>query len=770
MAKIRILVNYNKEESNYLPVLQYHLKARNIEAIASSSAYTLGELLTKATVANCDAILLCNPYTLASILPEKNPSLDNYRGSVLRFSKKIVVCNSLAHTHTVPYGSWLLGKDLDKLLHLNEQSEFTFTVLDATHKFGVAFRTLKDCIFLAYDIETKTYEKRDDDGILITSDTVITCCSWTGLTPSGTLETFVLPFVDFGEDHWLTNEDYGKAIQLMRDINKLDMPKAMHNGMYDSLHSIVYHAEPHNFIFDTMAMAHSEFSELPKTLDFVASITLNDYVQWKYQAELSSKEKDILSYWSYNGKDTWYTARILLHYLKHLPAYAKKNYITQFKFVYPFLYCAFEGIAIDNVKRLELREAASTKLQEALAKLRIMFADNNFNPASPKQVATYIYDVFGAADPKIGYKKVNGKRIKITRGTNEKNLLAIGEQHPILLRVTSALLTYRENAKAISTYFDFDQLNNRLLYNLNPFGTDTNRASCNSSSFWVGTQVQNIPPYAKPFLIADEGYELVEMDNSQSEARCTAYLSQETSLIAALENPAQDFYKSLGTLFFGIPYAEVTKEFRNVVLKKIVHGTNYMMGSATFIENAGAQNLIDASPTLGITITMDKNKTGLREGEMTLLSFGTHLLDAYHKPFPRVRQWYQETKSTIASTHKLVSPLGHTRHFFGDILKDHNMLRSAVAHGPQNLSVHILNIGLWKVWKLVKKLKGALRLKAQIHDSIFAQYLIGRDDIRKDMYDCLQNPVVIHGRTLKIPVDYKTGSDWGNMIEHKEGK
>jgi len=762
---MRILVNYTAAERNYLPVLQYHLRQRGLEAIASSQPYTISELLTKAQTSGCKAILICNADTLKNCVPGDKPTLDMYRGSRLNFSIPAIVCNSLTHTQTVDHGAWLLGKDLDKFKTIfNKPEEFSFTALTSVDMFEKAFLDMQESVFLSYDIETATIEDRDENDILRSSNTIITCCSWTSVSADLTLTTYVLPFVSFMQEHWVTDTDYGKAIKFMQQVNALPHAKSMHNGMYDVLHSIVYNAEPNNWCLDTMAMMHSEFSTLPKSLDFVASVHIPDYVQWKAEAAEASKEKDILRYWAYNGRDTWYTARLTIHYLRNMPAYARKNYATQFKFVYPFLYTAFEGILVNQDVRLKMRAEASAKVEKNLAALRVMFADPSFNPASPKQVQFYVYDVFGAKDPHIGMKKVNGKKVRNSRGTDAKNLAAIGEQHPFLLRITDAIREYREAAKAISTYFDFDQLNSRLLYSINPFGTESGRASCNSSSFWVGTQVQNIPPYAKPMLQADEGYELCEVDNSQSEARCTAYLSQETHLIAALESKDRDFYKSLGTLFFGMPYEEVTKEFRNAVLKKIVHGTNYMMGAATFIENAGVANLLFAASVLGVNISMEDKPP---EGSITLKQFANHLLESYHKPFPRVREWYAETKACIATTKMLVSPLGHTRYFFGDITKNHNMLRSAVAHGPQNLSVSILNIGLWKVWQLVKKSKAAIRLKAQIHDSILFQFLKGRDDLRASVVACLQNPVEVHGRSLLIPTDYKIGSDWGNMVEYK---
>ena len=762
---LRILVNYNREDQNFLPILQYHLRARNLEAIASSSPYTISELLTKAQVSGCKAILLCNSGTLQHCVPtttSKAATLDSYRGSRLNFSIPTIVTNSLSHAHTVDHGAWLLGKDLDKFKHLDEKVAFDFTVLDSVIKFGSAYEVLRKAAFIAYDIETKTITEEDDNGRTIQSNTIITCCSWTAVSPTQEFSTYVLPFVDFGVDHWLTDADYAKAIEFMQKVNHLDIPKCMHNGMYDALHSLVYHAEPYFYCLDTMAMAHSEFPSLPKTLDFTASLYCNDYVQWKEEAEAAAKEKDILRYWAYNARDTFFTARLCLHYLKNLPAYARKNYAIQFKFVYPFLYTAFEGIRIDNKVRDDLRHKATVKLDAALASLRLITASPAFNPASPKQVAEFIYDVMGAKDPHIGMKKVGNKKVRMERGTDEKNLRAIGQQHPLLLRITDAIITYRENAKAISTYFDFAQLNSRLLYSLNPFGTETGRASCRSSSFWVGTQVQNIPPYAKPMLVADEGFEMFEIDNSQSEARCTAYLSQETNLIAALEDKTRDFYKTLGTLFFGIPYEQVTTEFRNDILKRIVHASNYMMGSTTLIENAGAQNLIDASPTLGIQIALTPESDGI-----SLVKFAAMLLDSYHKPFLRIREWYQEVKNEIMTTSMLKSPLGWTRYFFGDISKNHAMLRGAVAHGPQNLSVSILNQGLWKIWTYQKQNPVTFRLKAQIHDSILAQNRKDKPEIRKEVQGLLRTPVVIHNRTLIIPTDCKYGYSWGNMVKDK---
>lgn len=759
---MRILVNYHPSEKALLGQLAYLLKKNGLEAVSTALPCTPTELISKAKIGGASAILICNEETLAKCVPGDKPTLDKYRGSRLNFSVPAIVANSLQHINTVRHGQWLLEKDLQKFktIHI-PPAQFRFTALTSPLMFEEVYQTLSQAILISYDIETRLLNEPDDNDPddIEGGDSIITCCSWTGVYPNGELKTYVLPLVDFDVDHWKSDGDYAQALFLMRRINALPVPKVMQNGMYDATHSIRYHAEPKAWILDTMGMAHCEFAELPQDLGFIASYQLYDYVFWKDDADNASKERDIQKYWGYNAKDTWHTARIAIQQLRNMPAYARKNFAAQFKLVYPSLYCSFEGLLIDNETRSALRAKSVKQLEEARQKLRVMVSDPNFNPGSWQQVEKYIYLVWGAKKPKIGKSK---------SCTDEKNLIAVGQQHPCLAKLTKEILDYREAQKAIGTYYDFKQKNSRLLYSLDPFGTETDRMACRASSLWVGTQVQNIPGYAKPMLSADPGNEMCEVDNSQSEARCTAYCSQELKLIEALESATHDFYKTLGTLFFNIPYEEVTDFFRNKVLKKIVHGTNYMMGAKTFIENIGVQILHETSQKLGIKLVQIPRKN--HPEEKTIQGFAKELLEAYHVPFPRVRAWYKEIYQEIQTTGFLTSPLGHVRKFFGDITKEHDMLRGAVAHQPQNLSVSILNKGYWKVYKeLVVPSKGKFRLKAQVHDSILSQYPKEERDywVPRKMA-LMRNPVQVHGRTLVIPIDAKVGPNWKQMEKYKE--
>lgn len=753
---MRILLNYSNSEADYLSSVAYTLRQLGIQAASTPANMQLHDLIAKAQMAKCDAIVVANDQTLRNMVPGEKPSLDMWRGSRLNYEMPAFIVNSLAHVHTVPHGRWLLEQDLSKLQHIyRAPQKFSFVRLETREQMDSMWRAIQAAIFIAYDIETKTLPGPEDNE-LEGGPTLITCASWTAAFEDGTLLTFTIPFIDYDGDHWKDDKDYIAAIKFMRKVNKLSIPKVMHNGMYDCTHSIVYNCEPEAYTLDTMALAHAHYSELPKDLSFVASYTLYDYVQWKHDAEQASKHKDQEKYWAYNAKDTWHTARVAIEQLRKSPKWVFTNYARTFPLTFPSLYGNFEGAKIDQNKRTALRETAEIKLTKARNRLRTLLADPGFNPGSWQQVEFYVYQVFGAKKPKIGKSK---------SGTDEKNLKAVGEQHPLLSRLADEILDYRESQKAIGTYFDFVQMKGRLLWALNPFGTDTTRMACSASSFWVGTQVQNIPGYAKEMIVADEGFEIFEADNKQSEGRTTAYCSQEEALIAALEDVQKDFYKTLGTLFFDIPYEEVSDFFRNKVLKRIVHGTNYMMGAKTFIENIGVRILIETAAKLGILL-VDIPVAG-KANQMTIKKFAQLLLDSYHKPFPRVREWYKEIYTEIDSTGMLVSPLGQVRVFFGDISRNHNMLRSGVAHQPQQLSVEILNKGFKRAYKeICIPSNGDFRLKAQIHDSIFGQWRIERrDEFAAKLAACMYNPVKIHGRTLVIPIDIKYGQNWAEKDE-----
>jgi DNA polymerase I-like protein with 3'-5' exonuclease and polymerase domains len=725
---MKVLVNYEKDEKKFLSFIGAMLKAQGVSALVSHNTLSI-EHIAKLE-GKIDAIVCCNQDTLQNIAhgaTKASVTLDSFRGSVLQYRPPVLIVNALHHIKSVTYGEWLLKRDLRKLQRIGEPIEVpTFTVLETEEQFERANEILNDSYLISIDIETDQLAR-------------ITCISFTVLVNTNRTASYVIPFHDFGEDHFQDAKDFERAIFYLRRFCKNHVPKVMFNAGYDASYLIRYGAEPHNLVVDVMGIAHSYYSELPKTLDFVCSLWDHQYIQWKVENAIAKKAKDIRGHWYYCVKDSYNTLKALLLMWQQVPRYVVHNYQMKFKLTYPCLYCAFEGFKVDAEIKQRVAENAMTVFSKALVDLRIMADDPTFNPGSWQQVQKLVYTVLGA-------REIKGQ------STDAKVLAQVGEQHPILSRVVNAVITYREEVKAFSTYFNFKEMNGRLLYNLGPFATDTGRMSSRGSNFYVGTQVQNIPPYAKEMLIADDGFTLFEPDNNKSEARIVSRTSRDKNLRAVLENTEKDFYTQLGTIFFGIPYEQVSKELRNKVLKRIVHGTNYMMREDTFVLTAGVKELQDGAMLLGYKLT-------------TVKEFAKYLLGIYHKKFTNVSRHYSELQSEILAAGRLTSVLGYTRIFFGNPIDNQDVLRAAVAHEPQNLSVDILNKGFWKIYRdLVLNSHGDVRLKAEIHDSNLGQVRTEKLAVYKPLIlEAMRNPVTIHGEELTIPVDWKQGSNWATM-------
>ena len=195
---MRILVNYDKAEKERISALGYILRQMNIEAMVTSSNLSISELMGKAKTVGVDAIVCANDQTLRSLVPGDKPTLDAWRGSRLNFDLPVIIANKLAHIHTVPYGSWLWEQDLNKLRHIHKKPmPFRYTKLLTTDMFSAAFARMEKAEFLAYDIEAKTLKEKDLEG----GETYITCASWTAIYPNGSLETFMLPLVNYDGDY-----------------------------------------------------------------------------------------------------------------------------------------------------------------------------------------------------------------------------------------------------------------------------------------------------------------------------------------------------------------------------------------------------------------------------------------------------------------------------------------------------------------------------------------------------------------------------------------
>lgn len=713
----------------YFPFLKRTLGSSHQCKTYTGDIPTLTDLEVFVTKNAIDAVITSNAALVLKLSKKKKASLANYAGSVFRICNgtvKVLCVNPLEHFVTVRHGSFLAERYMAKLLNpavFITQTELTWEVCTATN-FTELLTRFSTALFIAADIETKK------------AGLFIDIAGYCAIFPDGTTHSICIQI---------------KAeADLLRAgaFNKLPAAKIFQNGGYDNAYFLRWGIPPDNYLWDTLHLFHSWYSELPKSLDFLTSFLIPEFQYWK--DESGGTEFDRLYY---NAKDTWATANCFLALMREMPAWAKTNYLKEFPLVYPALHCSMEGLLVDGANRDALYVREMAKLEPALASIKASVGNAAFNPSSPVQVLKLLH-ILGCKDLK---------------NSDVKSLKKAAERHPLNSWFINNIITYRKARKLLSSYIDAELLNGRYLYSINPAGTDTGRLASGESQFWCGNQIQNIARAIKAMFMADAGWELAECDKSQSEDRCVAVLSADKGLLDIYAG-TKDSHSLKGEMFFGVPYDEIIRLEKEAkagnsseltirdLTKRVNHGSNYNMGAYVLLETMGIPNVIRAKSLLHLPKTMG------------LMQVCEHLLGIYERAFPRVKnQWYNQIKLEVATAHKLVGATGWTRHCFGNPNKSKPELNAYVAHVPQSLSVMIVNGELMNVWRWGLDHASVFRLKAQIHDSIFFQYRIGAEWVVDKVNSMMQTTIQVKGsdgitRPLFIPTDIKSGTThWGKL-------
>lgn len=710
--------------------LQEMIGAHSVKITFADESYFAG-IAAKVKAHGFDTIICTNdavlPLLLSALPDHRTPrnkngavkklALDDYAGSFFTIAGhkfgvdhdvQVLILNPLEHLVTTPEGPFVFRRFISKITTPAKwfpQTRFTWELW--TQEKSESLAALFDkAILSSCDIETY----RDDELRRIN------CVGYCLLFADGTTHSIVVPLRD------------ADSYYFVKRCNATQVPKIFQNGIFDNLYFARWNLVCDNWLYDTQNMFHSWYSELPKRLDFITAFTVREIRFWKDDAHAGT-EMDLFEY---NARDCWATMMAWCAMLVEIPEYAKKNYLMEFPLVFPAHHLELDGLTLDkaifDVRKSEAEEALAVQSKKLAS-----WIHPNFNPRSPDQCKNLLRA--------LGMKDVEG--------ADAKAMTAAAAVHPFNELVLSAITEYREHAKLLSTYFVWDKFwNGRLHYKTNPAGTDTGRLASTESSFWTGLQIQNIPqgPAVKSWVRCDDGWDgIAEGDYAQSEARCVGYMSGCTALITLVESE-YDYHSWNASAFFGVPYEHVTPALRNLA-KRVNHGSNYNMGAKVLLDTMGPKAVAQARLLLKLP------------ANWTLIQVCEHLLRVYVRTYPEVKiNWYDAIKRQIGMTKKLVSPLGWTRHFFADPMKSKPALNAAVAHGPQNLSVGIINRVFYRVWRasVYGELRDKVRLKAQIHDSLLFCYR-GMDTPLR-VQEMMKEPIDVKGvdgvtRTMLIPPD-----------------
>jgi len=733
-----VLLIVEEHDQPYLAGLSAALSSCTVKVFPRAPT-TLVELALAAKKAGLTHLITTRLDVLQKLLPpdlSKKAKISNYAGSIIPYYFKgtsgekermdVLVLDPLKQLRTVAYGDFIAKRYISKLTEPSKwrvPSSFQWELAQDAMGYAKAKSYLACCDLIAVDIETsqKPYLH-------------MTMVGYTGYDlRTNTSKSFVIPIKRM--------ED----VYAMRELNALNVPKVMQNGKYDCAWFHWYSAPPVAYLYDTANAFHSWYCELPKDLGFISSFMLREYM---YHKDLSSSG-DWLDSCRYNALDTWATGEVFLSWLQEAPDWAKRNYIMEFAVVPGAHMCEMTGIKRDMPALTKHAKAGEEKLDALLTSVRKMVGVPKFNPSSPKQCLALL--------------KILGE--KGAESTDEKTLTAVSFKHPINERILGTILEYRGERKLTSTYLTTGESakefgppgKERILYSLNPHGTDTGRLASKEHHFWCGLQVQNIPAgsVVKETLVADPGFELYECDRSQAEDRGVAYSSGDPTLLGIFTS-GKDSHKLKASMFFGVPYEEITKTQRQLG-KRINHGSNYNMGAAVLVETMGPRAVREAQRLLGLPKHWD------------LKGVAQHLLNIYANTFPTVKGKYYETiVAEVMNTRKLVGATGWTRYCFGNPAKNKMDLNGYVAHVTQSLNAMELNQSFIAIFNELA-FDPDFKLMAQIHDSIFFQVRKGRRDLAERVAQLMTVHTQVTDcsgvtRTMIIPVDISgPGQSWQEL-------
>lgn len=583
---------------------------------------------------------------------------------------------------------------------------------------------------------------------------VIDCIGITDDINSG----ICIPFASVENPNFWSIEDEIDIILKIKEV--LLHPNCMivgQNFLYDSQYLYKYWNINVYAKYDTMILHHVLFNNLPKSLDFLASLYCEFYTYWKDEVEATKESPE--TRWTYNVKDICYTlevAEVLLDLLAQEKPALQEFYRFQQEEVVPAIVDIMnDGVKVDLQKKQQLHDELE-KLAIHVEKTINDLIGEEINLKSPKQIQRLFKDFLGIT-PVIDKKRK-------TESFGSVAMVEYLQKYPEYLPLITLILEYRSINIFVRTFLsarvDDD---NRMRSSYNPAGTKSYRLSSRKNAFGNGMNLANIPSKGKidlkySLINFDSGYE-DEMEESDIDVSVEDLVSNyETS--TKLPNCKELFLPDEGKTFFNIDYSGadamvVAWDSDCAWLQNFFRTSSEKL--YIYIAREYLQRDIDTSDPFykkAKQFVHLTNYGGMEE--KAAASSGLPIRVA-----KELRQWYFRKCPEIPDWHKRiageVSSRGYIENIFGArfwLLDRHcpTLLNQAYALIPQSTIAILVNKGLVNIRKYEK---GKVQVLLQIHDAVAGQYLTtdkgAPERIKKHMTIALP-----YKTPLIIPADIET--------------
>lgn len=632
----------------------------------------------------------------------------------------------------------------------------------------------------------------------------MTVVSYTFLRPDGDMESFAFPLQRSKDIKSGLPEHIEVILETIKELNALNIRYALHNGVYDC-HWLIYYGMPiRNYAYDSMSMFWSIWPDLPKRLDFVSSILLNNYRYWKG----GRKDDDYTNYMAYAMSDTESTLcnTIVLSRMLAADTAARKNFFHAHMRCLSGLYMSVFGLAVDEGVMDELGTELQAEAEKKLAHLRFVVANDEFNPNSPKQRSYLIYRLLGATP-----RNTKGKPLsKSAQGsTGAMAVKAIKNDHPLFRRVIDPLLEAVTPAKQISNVVKMPRFpagfnGSRFINSYDGVGTTTERYSSRGSAFGHGSNAQNVRKKYRRFAMADPDSFLIEIDFSASDDVFVGFESGEPKKIALIRS-GRDTHATNALIFFSNWTYDAIVAGKNAkpsdprvthpitgvrqITKKLVHGGHYLMAGQTLLASAGREAIVAAALEEGY------EDAGLWSQEK-LVKFCELLDSRFRNHYPRFQReqagpssWYYDLRQEVRRTGGFTTWGGYFQRFLSDP-NDDSTLRAVAATAGQAGTARRINMVLdellhgyipnsfrdgenphrdAKPFRVGEKENG-ITVRLQTHDSITfnVRYTHPRwQDGLTGIFESFSRPCVIRDEIFNVGWEADMGIFWADPDEVK---
>lgn len=659
-----------------------------------------------------------------------------------------------------------------------------------------AERFLLKCTLIAIDIETIPYDKKRPNYPF-----VITVISYSGILEDGTIRSFCFPFQNGKAAATGAPLHFEYIYETCQRLNACSIRKTLQNGVYDCAWLLYYGLPISNYAYDSMSLWWSKYPDLPRRLDFIASVLLDHYQYWKG----SRKSDDFVEYCNYAMSDTEYTLLCTIRLIQMCvdDKRMRINFFHAHLRSLTGLLMSAQGLAVHEPTMDKIKESLDAEATTALEALRYLVRDPNFNPNSPPQKKALIYGLLGA---KLRGPKGRSVRKIEDASTGAVVLRAMRADHPIQRRVANRILEAIAPAKQISNVvgiarFPGGSTGSRFLTSYDGVGTTTSRLASRSSAFGHGGNAQNIRKGFRKFGVADQGCFLIEIDFSASDDVFVAFESREPKKIELVRS-GRDSHATNALIFFpnwtydGIVEGKKADDPRVVhpvtgvrqITKKVVHGCHYLMAAMTLYINAGREAIVAAALESGYP-------DAGRWTQDRLVEFCDMLITRFRHHYPRFQlehdsadSWYRELRKELLFSGGFTTPFNYFQRFMSD-LRDDSTLRAVAATAGQAGTAGRINMVMDElvhgyIPKLLRDGRNpnfgdrprrvgwdvnGISMRLQTHDSIsfnvdprHPHWISGLEGV----FDSFRRPIIIHGEEVRVGIEADVSVHWAG----KEGR